>query len=378
MAAGRALPGRDPRHQGEPTVLDAAYNAEAAATTPVELTPTERRRPARRARTSRSCKSIDKALLESGLPTRAEDIVYVAIRPSEQSLYEPRQVVNLRDVVMDRSRPTSTADPTTVYVANAALDGARVEPDGQGDVNLPSLLQPRSAVASTRTSLPRPRTRGLSGARSQASPAAPARCPGTADGDRQNVRRSSYVDDFLIFMWLTNSGFYRGPSVIIEQSAGSTTRLAATCTTRRRRPTVARAPRRRRGLAQAVPRATALQASRSLSRDSPAARAAASPPPTSPPPTRPLRVSAATTKAASVAGAVGSASAGKSISSAPRQVQHRRAVERCSTGRQPRQLGLVLRLARQEHRQLVVLELWQQGHRRQLGRRLRRQRRRLE
>src|SRR5439155_16098931 len=84
---------------------------------------------------------IDRALLESGLPTRAEDVVYVAIRSSERSLYEPGQVVNLRDIVMNMQNTDVNGQSSTVYVANAALDGARVEPTGR--VDLQSLLQPR-------------------------------------------------------------------------------------------------------------------------------------------------------------------------------------------------------------------------------------------
>ena len=133
LAATRAI-------KGEPTVLDAAYNAEAAAN--AGGTHTYQNGVVLRVEPDQPVlQVIDKALLESGKPTRAEDVVYVAIRPNEKSLYEPGTVVNLRDVVMDRQQTDVDGQPTTLYVANAALDGARVEPTGK--VDLQALLQPR-------------------------------------------------------------------------------------------------------------------------------------------------------------------------------------------------------------------------------------------
>jgi len=120
LAATRAI-------KGEPTVLDAAYNAEAAAN--AGGTHTYQNGVVLRVEPDQPVlQVIDKALLESGKPTRAEDVVYVAIRPNEKSLYEPGTVVNLRDVVMDRQQTDVNGQPSTVYVANAALDGARVNP----------------------------------------------------------------------------------------------------------------------------------------------------------------------------------------------------------------------------------------------------------
>ena len=125
---------------GQPTVLDAAYNAAAAASAGGTHTYTDgvvlRVEPDKPV-----LAVIDKALLESGRPTRAEDVVYVAVRANERPLYEPGQVVNLRDVVIDKQNTDVNGQATTVYVANAALDGARVEPTGS--VDLQSLLQPR-------------------------------------------------------------------------------------------------------------------------------------------------------------------------------------------------------------------------------------------
>ena len=128
---------------GQPTVLDAAYNAPAASA--AGGTHTYLNGIVLRVEPDKPVlQVIDRALLESGAPTRAEDVVYVAIRASESSLYEPGQVVNLRDVVMDKQTTDVNGQPTTVYVANAALDGARVEPTDR--VDLQALLQPRLQV----------------------------------------------------------------------------------------------------------------------------------------------------------------------------------------------------------------------------------------
>src|SRR5205807_6225961 len=124
---------------GQPTVLDASYNAAAAAA--AGGTHTYTNGVVLRVEPDKPVLAvIDRALLESGLPTRAEDVVYVAIRSSEQSLYNPGQVVNLRDVAVNQQSTDVNGQATTVFVANAALDGARVEPTG--NVDLQSLLQP--------------------------------------------------------------------------------------------------------------------------------------------------------------------------------------------------------------------------------------------
>src|SRR6266852_4660879 len=120
LAATRAI-------AGQPTVLDAAYNAGAAAA--AGGTHTYMNGVVLRVEPDKPVlQVIDRNLLLSGLPTRAEDVVYFAIRPAERSLYDPGQVVNLRDVVVDRKTTDVNGQSTTVYVANAALDGARVEP----------------------------------------------------------------------------------------------------------------------------------------------------------------------------------------------------------------------------------------------------------
>ncbi len=133
LAAERAI-------AGQPTVLDAAYNAQAAVDaggTQTYLDGVVLRVDPDNA----ALQVIDRGLLESGVPTRPSDVVNVAIRSDEQSLYSPGTVVNLRDVVMTRQQSDVDGQSMTFYVANAALDGARVEPTGS--VDLQGLLNQR-------------------------------------------------------------------------------------------------------------------------------------------------------------------------------------------------------------------------------------------
>ena len=102
-------------------------------------------------------------------------------------------------------------------MANAALDGARVEPSGS--VDLQSLLQPRLQRVDQDLA-------ALAQAAGAATPAT-ASTPGPTQVPQQvivNQRGPSFVADFLIWMWLTNSGFYRGPSVIINNPPSSSSR----------------------------------------------------------------------------------------------------------------------------------------------------------
>ena len=308
LAATRAIAGR-------PTVLDAAYNAGAAAA--AGGTHTYLAGVVLRVEPDKPVLAvIDRALLESGLPTRAEDVVYVAIRASEQSLYNPGTVVNLRDVVMDKQTTDVNGQSTTVYVANAALDGARVEPSGS--VDLQSLLQPRLQRVD----------QDLLAAENQpatadATPPVPTVTPGpTTSAPVQPVivqQRSSgpsLIDDFLIWMWLSNSGFYRGPTVVINNPPPTTYRSSGDVYYSPP-PAPSSASPSTVSSAQAASRSTTLEASRSAvsgqasgtgggvaATNKSAADASA-------------RVSAATAKSASVAGEVSSSSAGKSIASAP-------------------------------------------------------------
>lgn len=309
LAATRAI-------AGQPTVLDAAYNAAAAST--AGGTHTYLNGVVLRVEPDKPVlQVVDRALLESGRPTRAEDVVYVAIRPSEQSLYDPGQVVNLRDVVMDHQATDVNGQSTTVYVANAALDGARVEPTDR--VDLQSLLQPRlqrvdqnladqaqvAAASGTPQATP--------GATATAGALAPVQQPVIV---QQRGGGPSFIDDFLIFMWLSNSGFYRGGRgvTIINNPPFSASRPGGNVYYTPP-PTPSGSTPSTIASSQAASRSTALEAARSsvsgqssgtgggvAATNKSAADATA-------------RVSAATSKSASVAGDVSSASVGKSTTS---------------------------------------------------------------
>jgi hypothetical protein len=308
LAATRAI-------AGQPTVLDAAYNAAAAAAAGGTHTYLNgvvlRVEPA-----SPVLAVIDRALLESGLPTRAEDVVYVAIRANEQSLYNPGQVVNLRDVVIDKQTTDVNGQSATVYVANAALDGARVEPTGS--VDLQSLLQPR--LQRVDQDLLAAENQPEPGA---SSPPAPTVTPGATPSApvqpiivQQRSSGPSLIDDFLIWMWLSNSGFYRGPTVVINNPPRTTNRPSGDVFYSPP-PAPSGASPSTVSSAQAASRSTALEASRSAvsgqasgtgggvaATNKSAADATA-------------RVSAATAKSASVAAGVSASSTGKSIASVP-------------------------------------------------------------
>jgi hypothetical protein len=294
LAAARAI-------AGQPSVLDAAYNADAAATAGGTHTYANgivlRQEPDKPV-----LHVIDRTLLESGAPTRAEDVVYVAINPSQASLYEPGQVVNLRDVVMEKQNTDVDGESTTVYVVNAALNGARVEQVGR--VDLAGLLQPRlqrveqDLAAQDQVEAASPQPTGTP---------APVQQPVIVN---QTNRGSSFVGDFLIWMWLTNSLFYRGPTVVVNNPApvGGRSRdlyYSAPPATRGSSPSTIAS-------SQAASRSTALEAARTsvsgqssgtgggvAATNKSAADASA-------------RVGAATSKSAAVAGSVSASSVGKS------------------------------------------------------------------
>jgi hypothetical protein len=305
LAATRAV-------AGQPTVLDAAYNAAAASTAGGTHTYTNgvvlRVEPDKPV-----LQVVDRALLESGRPTRAEDVVYVAVRPSEVSLYEPGQVVNLRDVVMDRQVTDVNGQSFTVYVANAALDGARVEPTGR--VDLQSLLQPRlQRIDQDLAAQGQVAASGTPQTSATATAGAPVQQPIIVQ--QQRGGGPSFVDDFLIFMWLSNSGFYRGGggTTIINNPPASPGRSGGDMYYSPP-PSPSSTSPSSIASSQAASRSTALEAARTsvsgqssgtgggvAATNKSAADATA-------------RVSAATSKSASVAGDVSSASVGKSTAS---------------------------------------------------------------
>jgi hypothetical protein len=303
LAATRAI-------AGQPTALDAAYNAPAAAV--AGGTHTYMNGVVLRVEPDKPVlQVIDRALLESGRPTRAEDVVYVAIRTSERSLYEPGQVVNLRDVVMDHQATDINGESTTIYVANAALDGARVEPTGR--IDLQSLLQPRLERVDQDLAA---QQQVASAAAPVATPTAGALAPVQQPVIVNNYSGGSHIGDFLIFMWLTNGGFYRGSTTIINNPPASSGRPGGG-TYYSPPPGPSGAGPSTIASSQAAARSTALEAARTsvsgqssgtgggvAATNKSAADATA-------------RVSAATSKSASVAGDVSSASVGKSIAVAP-------------------------------------------------------------
>jgi hypothetical protein len=294
---------------GQTTVLDAAYNAAAAAA--AGGTHTYLNGVVLRAEPDKPVLSvIDKALLESGAPTRQEDVVYVAIPSSQQASYDPGQVVNLRDVVMSQQQTDVNGQQTTLYTVNAAVDGAHVEPTG--NVNLQSLLQPRlqrvdQDIAASDQAAASP---------TSATPG-PTSTPGPTHAPQQVIVRDrgpSFVDDFLIWMWLTNSGFYRGPSVIINNPPSSPSRPSGS-TYYAPPPAPSGSTPSTVASSQAASRSTAIEASRSavsgqssgtgggVAATNKTAGAAA------------VAAGAATAKSASVASDVSAASTGKSAAS---------------------------------------------------------------
>lgn len=305
LAATRAI-------AGQPSVLDAAYNAAAAVA--AGGTHTYLNGVVLRVDSDKPViHVIDRGLLESGRPTRAEDVVYVAIRQSEQALYEPGQVVNLRDVVINAQKTDVNGQQTTINVVNAALNGARVEPAGR--VDLQALLQPRLQRIDQDLS-------AQSQAVSAAAPPAPTSAP-TNQEPRQtqpvivnNYRGPSFVDDFLIWMWLTNTGFYRGPSVIIAGPPFYAGRPVGNYYYSAPPPPSPSAPSTVAG-AQAASRSTALEAARTSVSGQAAGTGGGVAATNKSAADASARVSAATAKSASVAGDVSAASVGKSVASVP-------------------------------------------------------------
>lgn len=301
LAATRAI-------AGAPTVLDAAYNAAAAVA--AGGTHTYLNGVVLRVEPDKPVlEVIDRALLESGAPTRAEDVAYVAIRASEQAIYNPGQVVNLRDVAMGAQSTDVNGQPTTVYTANAALDGARVEPTG--NVDLQALLQPRlqrvdqDVIASQQ----------LPGASTPTSAPAATLQPVQPVIVQQQSGGPSFIDDFLIFLWLSNTGFFRGPSVIINNPASAPYRSGDVYYSAP--PVPAGASPSTVASSQAAARSTALEASRTAVSGQAAGTGGGVAATNKSAADASARVSAATAKSASVAGDVSSSSAGKSIASVP-------------------------------------------------------------
>ena len=303
LAPTRAIAGR-------PTVLDAAYNAAAAAE--AGGTHTYMNGVVLRVEPDKPVlEVIDQALLQSGTPTRAEDMVYVAIRQSEQSQYNPGQVINLRNVAVNQQQTDVNGQSTTVYVLNAALDGSSVEPTGS--VDLQSLLQPRLQRVDQDLSQQTPASATTPATPGPTTTPAPAGQPIIV---QQRSSGPSFVDDFLIWMWLSNSGWYRGSTVIINNPVPISSRpsdqiyYSPPPTTSGSSPSTVAA-------SQSAARSTALEASRSAVSGQASGTGGGVAATNKSASNASAQVSAATAKSASVAGDVSSSSAGKSIASVP-------------------------------------------------------------
>lgn len=295
---------------GQPTVMDAAYNGAAAA----EVGGTHNYADGVVLRVDDTAPVLmvaDKALVESGAPVRAEDVVNVAIREGQRPLFNPGDVVNLKNVVMERQESNEGGQTDVFYIANAALEGASVEPTGKIDLqaNLNQRLQRVDQDLAIQAD------------ELAADPAAAAALVGTpqptptAQVQTQSAARymgPSFVDDFLIFWWLTNSGWYRGSTTIINNPSHSTSRPGGSYYyVPPRTGSATTAP----NTTSTTSRSTAIQAARNAVSGQASgtgggvaatAKSAAE---------SSARVSAASNKAAVAAGAVSAASIGKSTSS---------------------------------------------------------------
>ena len=293
---------------GQPTVLDAAYNAAAAVQAGGTHTYTDgvvlRVDPS-----TSSVQLIDRGLLQSMKPTRPEDTVFVAIRPEEASLYNPGQVVTLRDVVMTAQSADVQGQQQTFYVANAALQGARLEPtdtvDLQGIFNQRLQLTDADLAAQA----------GTPAAATSTPAAAPTPAPGATPQQPIIVERGgggpSFLEDFLIWTWLTQPRYYSGSGVTIINPPASRAGGSYYYTPPTTAPPQSPAPQGQatRGAAiQASRSAVSGQASGTGGGVAATNKAAAD---------SSARASAATAKGAALAGTVGAASAGKSTASAP-------------------------------------------------------------
>ncbi len=292
--------------EARPSVLDAAYNAESAYAAGGTHTYTDgvvlRVDPA-----NPVLQVVDRALLESGKPLRPEDIVYVAIRSGERSLYEPGTLVNLRDVVVDRQQSTDDGQSQTVYVANAALEGARVEPTGRMDLqaNLQQRLQRTDSDLAIQ-------------AEELSAEAGPSGQPTATPAPAQPVvvnryRGPSFVDDLLVFWWLTNSSWYRGPTYVLTSPPSNPSRPGGDYYYVP--PTSGTASTGPASGTQTTSRSEALQAARHAVSGQAAGTGGGTAATTKAASEASARVSAATNKSASLAGQVSASSVGKSVSS---------------------------------------------------------------
>lgn len=220
-AVGRAV-------AGTPSVLDAAYNAAAAYAAggthtfaDAAVLRVDPQNPV--------LEVVDRGLLESGTPVRAEDVVFVAIRQADRGLYEPGQVATLRNVIVERYALSQGASDDA-YILNAALDGSRVEPTTTLD--LPRLLSQRLQRTDADLSVQAQELAGTEGGDPLAPQPTPVpsatSTPGQVVQNTTIVERRyggpSFIDDYLMWRWLTSPGYYGGRTVIINNPPASATR----------------------------------------------------------------------------------------------------------------------------------------------------------
>jgi hypothetical protein len=292
-----------------PTVMDAAYNAAAAAEAGGIYSYTDgvvlRVDP-----DAPVLQVADRALVESGKAVSDQDIVFVAIRPNERSIYAPGDAINLRDVAVNREQTTEGGTTETFYIVNAAINNARVEPAGK--VDLQSILQKRLERTDADLSIQSQELAAMeAGAAPQATPAPTA---GAAQQTTRTVYRGpSYVDDMLIFWWLTRPSYYSGSNTTVSGPPPSTTRpqgdfyyVPPARTTATDAPTTTTAAR-----------STALQAARNAVSGQAAGTGGGVAATNKAASDSTARVSAASAKAASVASTVSASSVGKSVAVAP-------------------------------------------------------------
>lgn len=300
---------------GAPTVLDALYNGRAAAT--AGGTHTYANGVVLRLDPKNPVLEVtDRALLESGAPLRAEDVLFVAIRASDRSQFDPGKVVTLRSVVMERYN-LGQGSSDEVFIANAALEGARVEPTGSLD--LQSQLNRRLQRTDADLAIQAQELAGTEGADplaagSPGAAATPTPAPTAVVRERTVYRGPSFVDDYLMWMWLTRPGYYGGSTVILSNPPTSVSRPQGDYYYTP--PTTSSGAGAAAGAGQPASRSQALQAARNAVSGQASGTGGGTAATAKSASVTSERVSAATAKAGALAGQSSSASVGKSITSA--------------------------------------------------------------
>lgn len=295
---------------GQPSLLDAAHNAAAAAA--AGGTHTYRNGVVLRLEPeSPVLHVVDRTLLEPEAAVGADDIVLVAIRSGERSLYEPGQLVNLKNVVVDQQQSDVNGQSQTFYTVNAALDGAQLEQAGKMDLQAALLRQ----LQRTDADLAIQAQELAAEETTVVSPQATA----TPQAQRQEsrYRGPSLVDNMLMFWLLSNSGWFRGSSSVLTGPPPNSSRPAGDVYYTPPRTARDAPPANTAGAATS--RSTVLQNARTAVSGQAAGSGGGTAATTKAAADTTARVNAATSKAATVAGQVSSSSVGRSTASVPRQ-----------------------------------------------------------